>query len=128
VPLQWLATQLPVFQARGDRVLLFSQFTTLLDIIEQMLAAMGYQYLRLDGQTPVPDRLALIDEFVLKRQVHFTKFFVYLQHTSFSPFNVQIQSRSVHFRFSVVDTCGWSWHQSHGGQRSRPIRLLLQPF
>lgn len=39
-----------------DRVLLFSQFTMMLDIMEVYLKQKDIRYLRLDGSTPVTDR------------------------------------------------------------------------
>ncbi|GFR63589.1 SWI/SNF-related matrix-associated actin-dependent regulator of chromatin subfamily A containing DEAD/H box 1-like [Elysia marginata] len=50
-------------QYPNDRVLLFSQFTMMLDIAELYLEQNGHKFIRLDGQTPVPDRLQLIDRF-----------------------------------------------------------------
>lgn len=44
-------------------MLLFSQFTMMLDILEAVLETMGIQYLRLDGQSKVEDRQPLIDAF-----------------------------------------------------------------
>ena len=41
---------------RGDRVLLFSQLTMMLDIVEPYLKRRKYKYVRLDGQTPVTER------------------------------------------------------------------------
>merc|ERR1712241_456443 len=46
-----------------DRVLIFSQFVMVLDIMEQYLRIRKFRYLRLDGTTPVLDRQALIDKF-----------------------------------------------------------------
>ncbi|XP_059154555.1 SWI/SNF-related matrix-associated actin-dependent regulator of chromatin subfamily A containing DEAD/H box 1A-like isoform X2 [Physella acuta] len=54
---------LPGMKEKGDRVLLFSQFTMMLDIVELYLEERGHKYIRMDGQTPVPDRLQLIDRF-----------------------------------------------------------------
>ncbi|RUS74062.1 hypothetical protein EGW08_018169 [Elysia chlorotica] len=54
---------LPAMKERADRVLLFSQFTMMLDVAEHYLEQRGYKFIRLDGQTPVPDRLQLIDRF-----------------------------------------------------------------
>jgi len=54
---------LPELKEKGCRVLLFSQFTTVLDIAEPYLKFRKYRYLRLDGQTPVAERQALIDEY-----------------------------------------------------------------
>uniref|UniRef100_K1QBX6 DNA helicase n=1 Tax=Magallana gigas TaxID=29159 RepID=K1QBX6_MAGGI len=50
-------------KSQGDRVLLFSQFTMMMDIIEDFLKMKKYSYLRLDGSTPVPDRQELIDRY-----------------------------------------------------------------
>lgn len=47
---------LPQMNDNGDRVLIFSQFTMVLDIMEQYLKVRGHRYLRLDGSTPVQDR------------------------------------------------------------------------
>ena len=44
------------FPPQGERVLVFSQFTTMLDVLEVVLDLEGHVYLRLDGQTPVEDR------------------------------------------------------------------------
>ncbi|CAL1534122.1 unnamed protein product [Lymnaea stagnalis] len=54
---------LPQMKERGDRVLLFSQFTMMLDIVELYMEKRGHKFIRMDGQTPVPDRLQLIDRF-----------------------------------------------------------------
>lgn len=54
---------LPEMQSNGDRVLIFSQFTMMMDIMEKYLKIRGHRYLRLDGQTPVQERQFLIDQF-----------------------------------------------------------------
>lgn len=54
---------LPEMKARGDRILLFSFFTMMLDILEQVLNSLGIQYMRLDGQTKVDERQDMIDQF-----------------------------------------------------------------
>merc|ERR1739838_7979 len=54
---------LPDMQRSGDRVLIFSQFTMLLDILQRYLKIRGYKYLRLDGSTAVQERQELIDQF-----------------------------------------------------------------
>ncbi|XP_035685571.1 SWI/SNF-related matrix-associated actin-dependent regulator of chromatin subfamily A containing DEAD/H box 1-like [Branchiostoma floridae] len=46
---------LPEMAERGDRVLLFSQLTMMLDIVEPYLKRRKYKYVRLDGQTPVTE-------------------------------------------------------------------------
>jgi len=54
---------LPKLQARGSRVLIFSQMTRLLDILEDYLAMRNYAYVRLDGSTPGEEREDSIVEF-----------------------------------------------------------------
>ena len=58
-----LDDMLPEMQSNGDRVLIFSQFTMMMDIMEKYLKIRGHRYLRLDGQTPVQERQYLIDDF-----------------------------------------------------------------
>ncbi|KAK9448778.1 SNF2 family N-terminal domain-containing protein [Limtongia smithiae] len=50
-------------RAKGDRVLIFSQFTQVLDILEPVLSTLGLSFLRLDGSTSVELRQDLIDKF-----------------------------------------------------------------
>eukprot|EP00268_Persea_americana_P030994 TRINITY_DN30080_c0_g1_i4.p1 TRINITY_DN30080_c0_g1~~TRINITY_DN30080_c0_g1_i4.p1 ORF type:complete len:1228 (+),score=289.36 TRINITY_DN30080_c0_g1_i4:235-3918(+) len=58
-----VAQVLKVWKDQGHRVLLFSQTQQMLDILENFLIAGGYTYRRMDGLTPVKQRMALIDEF-----------------------------------------------------------------
>jgi len=44
------------FKLNGNRTLIFSQFTSMLDIIDDYLAYKNYNYLRLDGSTPLHER------------------------------------------------------------------------
>ena len=50
-------------KARGDRVLIFTQMTRVLDILEDFMVMRGYNYCRIDGNTNYDDREASIDEF-----------------------------------------------------------------
>uniref|UniRef100_A0A8D8B5T0 SWI/SNF-related matrix-associated actin-dependent regulator of chromatin subfamily A member 5 n=1 Tax=Culex pipiens TaxID=7175 RepID=A0A8D8B5T0_CULPI len=50
-------------KARGSRVLLFSQFVLMLNILEDYLVWKGYKYSRLTGTTPQETRQQMIDEF-----------------------------------------------------------------
>merc|ERR1712242_15287 len=49
--------------ANGDRILIFSQFVMVLDILEQYLRIRGHKHLRLDGSTPVTERQLMIDQY-----------------------------------------------------------------
>ncbi|KAJ3391247.1 hypothetical protein HDU84_006311 [Entophlyctis sp. JEL0112] len=60
---QLLKRILPDMIAKGDRVLIFSQFVIMLDVLETVLETLGVKFLRLDGATNVGDRQSLIDEF-----------------------------------------------------------------
>ncbi|KAL3438532.1 SNF2 family N-terminal domain-containing protein [Aspergillus tetrazonus] len=50
-------------QAQGSRVLIFSQMSRVLDILEDYCALRKYQYCRIDGTTAHEDRIAAIDEY-----------------------------------------------------------------
>lgn len=51
------------YTAEGRRVLIFSQFTQILDILKSVLNHKGYRYLVLTGSTAVDERQGLVDEF-----------------------------------------------------------------
>ncbi|KRT79177.1 helicase [Oryctes borbonicus] len=54
---------LPKLQEQDSRVLIFSQMTRMLDILEDYCHWRQYQYCRLDGQTPHEDRQRQINEY-----------------------------------------------------------------
>lgn len=54
---------LEAWRSAGSRVLVFSQTTTMLDILEAFVKAKGYEYQRMDGATSVGARMHLIDRF-----------------------------------------------------------------
>ncbi|OAV98768.1 hypothetical protein PTTG_01703 [Puccinia triticina 1-1 BBBD Race 1] len=54
---------LPKLLARGHRLLIFSQFTMFLDVMERFLDGEKMDYLRLDGNTSQLDRQTRIDHF-----------------------------------------------------------------
>uniref|UniRef100_A0A672QWV2 Helicase SRCAP-like n=1 Tax=Sinocyclocheilus grahami TaxID=75366 RepID=A0A672QWV2_SINGR len=61
--LQTLHLLLRKLKAEGHRVLIFTQMTRMLDILEQFLNYHGHIYLRLDGSTRVEQRQALMERF-----------------------------------------------------------------
>ncbi|CAA7390510.1 unnamed protein product [Spirodela intermedia] len=67
---------LRAWKEQGHRVLLFTQTQQMLDILESFLSSSGYVYRRMDGLTPVKQRMALIDEFN-----HSTEVFVFVLTT-----------------------------------------------
>lgn len=63
--LQTLHTLLRKLKTGGHRVLIFTQMTRMLDVLEQFLNYHGHIYLRLDGSTRVEQRQ--VGSFVLTR-------------------------------------------------------------
>lgn len=61
--LQLLEIMLPKLQERGHRVLIFSQFLDMLDMVEDFLAGLGLFYQRLDGSIGSLQKQKRIDEF-----------------------------------------------------------------
>lgn len=51
------------FIANGDRILLFSQFTSMMDILEAVFETLSIKFLRLDGSTQMAQRQDMIDQF-----------------------------------------------------------------
>jgi SWI/SNF-related matrix-associated actin-dependent regulator 1 of chromatin subfamily A len=54
---------LPELIAGGHRILIFSVWTSCLDLLSCLLEQLDFDYLRMDGSTPVGDRQSLIDKF-----------------------------------------------------------------
>ncbi|KAF9113067.1 hypothetical protein BGX27_002272 [Mortierella sp. AM989] len=52
-----------LINTQKSRILIFSQFTMVLDILESILKTMDFTYIRMDGQTKVEERQPLIDSF-----------------------------------------------------------------
>lgn len=61
--LQQLAQLLREKKAGGHRILIFTQMTRVLDILEIFLNFHGYLYLRLDGATKIEDRQYITERF-----------------------------------------------------------------
>ncbi|RPD57382.1 hypothetical protein L226DRAFT_562001 [Lentinus tigrinus ALCF2SS1-7] len=61
--LQVLAKLLRERKAGGHRILIFTQMTRILDILEVFLNLHGYLYLRLDGATKIEDRQYITERF-----------------------------------------------------------------
>jgi superfamily II DNA or RNA helicase len=59
--LEWLSTVLPELMAEGRRILLFSQFTSMLRLIEATVTALDIPYCLLTGETT--DRTAVVQRF-----------------------------------------------------------------
>ena len=61
--LEMLLEVLPGAMAAGRRVLLFSQFTSMLKILRKQLEGAGYTCMYLDGETPAGRRMEMTKEF-----------------------------------------------------------------
>jgi superfamily II DNA or RNA helicase len=61
--LAWLREMLPSLLAEGRRVLVFSQFTRMLGLVELELAALGLRWLSLTGDTAPPQRADVVARF-----------------------------------------------------------------
>lgn len=51
------------YKEQGRKVLVFSQFTQILDILQNVLKLQDLKYVMLTGSTPVDVRQSLVDEF-----------------------------------------------------------------
>jgi chromodomain-helicase-DNA-binding protein 7 len=58
-----LSKLLPKLRAEGHKVLIFSQFKLVLDLLQDMCADAGWPAERLDGDTSAAERQAGIDRF-----------------------------------------------------------------
>nr|XP_033814110.1 SWI/SNF-related matrix-associated actin-dependent regulator of chromatin subfamily A containing DEAD/H box 1 isoform X2 [Geotrypetes seraphini] len=75
---------------KGDRVVLFSQFTMMLDVLEVFLKHHHHKYLRLDGKTPISERIHLIDEFNTDMNI-----FIFLLSTKAGGLGINLTSANV---------------------------------
>ncbi len=61
--IDYLASNLHDIVQEGNAALVFSQFTTCLDLIETALTKEGLAYYRIDGKTSMPDRKKIVADF-----------------------------------------------------------------
>ncbi|KAI8050171.1 SNF2 family N-terminal domain-containing protein [Gilbertella persicaria] len=85
-----LKVLLPRFRKQGNKVLIFSQFTRMLDILELVMETMNVSYLRLDGETKVMERQNLIDEFNENEDIQ-----VFLLSTKAGGFGINLTSANI---------------------------------
>ncbi|VDN07262.1 unnamed protein product [Thelazia callipaeda] len=64
-----LKTLLKLWKRQDQKVLLFSQSRQMLTILEKMIIKQGYDYLRMDGKTPIKKRQRLVDDFNKKSEL-----------------------------------------------------------
>ncbi|KAF6729732.1 SWI/SNF-related matrix-associated actin-dependent regulator of chromatin subfamily A containing DEAD/H box 1 [Oryzias melastigma] len=85
-----LTKLLATLKSKGDKVVLFSQFTMMLDIVEVLLKNLKHRYVRLDGSTPMADRIVLIDEYNTDPDI-----FVFLLSTRAGGLGINLTSANV---------------------------------
>lgn len=52
-----------IYKTTPEKIVVVSNWTSTLDIVEEMLGTMRYPFLRLDGSTPQKARQGLVDQF-----------------------------------------------------------------
>ncbi|KND02642.1 uncharacterized protein SPPG_01730 [Spizellomyces punctatus DAOM BR117] len=91
-----LEVMLLEMREKGDRILVFSQFVMMLDILEAVLDSMGIRFLRMDGRTTVTERQSMIDEFNDNDEVT-----VFLLSTKAGGFGINLTSANVVFLYDL---------------------------
>jgi superfamily II DNA/RNA helicase len=66
---KFLRQLLTRLQIEGHKVVLFTQMSKMLDIIEGFVNLCGFTYVRLDGTTKVADRQLVVDKFNASRKI-----------------------------------------------------------
>ncbi|KAF0973478.1 hypothetical protein FDP41_008182 [Naegleria fowleri] len=79
---------LPKFKKTGHRVLLFSQMTSVLDLMEEFLTQKNYQYLRLDGAVKASERGDLVKKWNEKD----SQYFIFLLSTRSGGLGLNLQT------------------------------------
>ncbi|OBA22461.1 hypothetical protein METBIDRAFT_39133 [Metschnikowia bicuspidata var. bicuspidata NRRL YB-4993] len=79
------------FKAQGSRVLIFSQMSRLLDILEDYCFLRDYEYCRIDGSTSHEDRIAAIDDY---NDPHSSKF-IFLLTTRAGGLGINLTSADI---------------------------------
>jgi hypothetical protein len=83
---------LPGMKKDGHRVLVFSQFVMMLDVIEEYLNIRGHRFVRLDGSTAVTERQKLMDAFTKDEKI-----FIFLLSTRAGGLGINLTAADVVF-------------------------------
>uniref|UniRef100_A0A7E4VM44 DNA repair and recombination protein RAD54-like n=1 Tax=Panagrellus redivivus TaxID=6233 RepID=A0A7E4VM44_PANRE len=104
---------LSLWKQQGHKVLLFSQSKQMLTIMEKFIIAQGYQYLRMDGGTPIGSRQTLVNNFNSKPEI-----FVFLLTTRVGGLGINLTGAN---RVVIFDP---DWNPSTDAQaRERAWRI-----
>ncbi|KAJ6593959.1 SNF2 family N-terminal domain-containing protein [Mycena capillaripes] len=91
---QTLLRLLDDYRGQGRKILIFSQFTQILDILQAILKQKDIQYLLLTGSTPVDVRQSLVDEFSEQESIN-----VFLLSTKAGGMGINLTAASVVIMF-----------------------------
>ncbi|KEF59697.1 DNA excision repair protein ERCC-6 [Exophiala aquamarina CBS 119918] len=69
--MQVVGSLLELWKDTGHKTLLFAQHRIMLDILEKFVRSLsGFKYRRMDGNTPIPTRQSMVDEFNTDPDLH----------------------------------------------------------
>jgi ATP-dependent DNA helicase len=102
-----LNRMLPLLKERGHKVLIFSQMTKLLDILQDYLEWKGYAFCRIDGSVKVQDRQERIETFNSDPTM-----FVFLLSTRAGGLGINLQAADTVILFDS----DWNPHQDSQAQ------------
>lgn len=89
--MQLLDKLLPHLKQKGSRVLIFSQMTRMLDILEDYCNFREYEYCRIDGSTSTEDRCEAIEEY----NAEGSKTFIFLLSTRAGGLGINLATADV---------------------------------
>jgi SWI/SNF-related matrix-associated actin-dependent regulator of chromatin subfamily A member 5 len=108
----------------GSRVLIFTQMTKVLDILEDYMVMRGYKYCRIDGNTTYEDRESQIAEF----NSDGSEKFVFLLSTRAGGLGINLQTADVCVLYGETKSCsgyGLQVFVDGGCIRTHPSRFLF---
>jgi SNF2 family DNA or RNA helicase len=109
-----IAKLLPKLKAQGKKVLIFSQFTIVLDLLEDYMHMKEYEFERLDGSTSQTDRQLGIDRFNTEGQG-----FVYLLSTRAGGMGITLTAADT----AVIYDSDWNPQNDLQGTASRVSQI-----
>ena len=122
-----LDSMLARMKDRGHRVLIYSQFTTLLDLLEDWLTAHKWGYQRIDGSVGGPERQSRIDQFNKRPADNF----VFLLSTKAGGLGINLASADT----VIIYDSDWNPHndlqaqaRAHRLGQLKPVMIYRSPF
>ncbi|GKY92507.1 hypothetical protein MPSEU_000221000 [Mayamaea pseudoterrestris] len=108
---------------RGHRVLIFTQMTRILDILEDLMVMRGFKYCRIDGNTNYDDRESAIDNFNAPN----SEKFVFILSTRAGGLGINLQTADV----CILYDSDWNPQQDLQAQdrchrlgQKRPVQIF----